>query len=191
MEARSKSSSSPVLPISFVLHRSHSPTRHFNSPSSSSAFNFPVHRTLSPTRASFSGGSSYSSSASTAASSSINLGLGRSTSQVRAARLPISPKGSAAMKSIPCASPRQTSKCEEIRHDEFGGKNRRCGRRMGEKSSHCSHTPIKPPHAKEIVFSATAQQALPYDHGPRCLLKFASGRLSFQLQFWPLSPIVL
>jgi len=57
-------------------------------------------------------------------------------------------------------------KCEEICHGEFAGKNRRCGRRMGEKSSHCSHTPLQPPHAKENVFPAPAEQAVPYDHGP-------------------------
>jgi len=96
MEARSRSSSAPVLPVAFALQRSQSPTRHFTSPSSSSAFNFAVHRTLSPTR--------------------TTLGLDRSTSQVRSAGRPISPKGGAAMKPIPCAPPRKTCMCSPTNH---------------------------------------------------------------------------
>nr|ADE76856.1 unknown [Picea sitchensis] len=113
MEARSRSSSAAVLPLPLTLHRSHSPTRHFNSPSSSSAFKSSVHRTLSPTHASFSGASSYSSSA---ASSSINFTHNRSTSQVRSAHRPISPKGGASMKHISCASTRKTCTCSPTNH---------------------------------------------------------------------------
>jgi hypothetical protein len=61
---------------------------------------------------------------------------------------------------------------------------------MGEKSPHGYHTPFQPPHAKENIFSAASQQALPYDHGPRYLLKFASHLPRFQIQFWPVSLIV-
>jgi len=105
-----------VLPLTFALPRSHSPTRYFNSPSSSSAFSFTVHRTLSPTRASFSGGSSYSYSTAAVASSSINFVLDRSESQVRSAGRPISPKGGATMKPIPCAPPRKTCVCSPTNH---------------------------------------------------------------------------
>lgn len=116
MEARSRYSSAPVLPISLSFQRSHSPTRHFNSTSSSPASSFSVHRTLSPTRATFSSGSPYSS-ASAANSSSINFGLDRSVSQIRSTGRPISPKGGAAMKKpIPCARPRKTCMCSPTNH---------------------------------------------------------------------------
>lgn len=117
MASRSRSNSAPVMPLTLGLSRSHSPTRHFSPPSaSSSAFNFAVHRTLSPTRAKFSGASSYSTSASAAASSSAGFALDRSSSQVRPARRPITPKGDAPRKPIPCAPPRKTCMCSPTNH---------------------------------------------------------------------------
>jgi hypothetical protein len=102
MEARRRSSA-PVLPLAFFLPSSHSPTRHSNSPSSSSAFNFAVHRILSPTRATFTGDSSYFSSASAAASSYISFSFDGSASQVRSSGLPISPNGGATKKACMCS----------------------------------------------------------------------------------------
>jgi len=115
MKARSGSSSNaPVLPLTFSLQRSHSPTRNFSSPSSSSASDFAVHRTLSPTPASFSGGFSYSSTPSAMASSSIHFVLDISASQVQPAARPISLNGGATMNHIP--PPRKTCMCSLTIH---------------------------------------------------------------------------
>nr|ABK26255.1 unknown [Picea sitchensis] len=135
MEARIRSSSAPVMPLTFGFSRSNSPTRHLYSPSSSSsAFNFAVHRTLSPTRAACGGASSYRSSASAAASASTNFALDRSASQVRSARRPITPKGDAPMKSVPSAPPRQTCMCSPTNHPG----SFRCS--LHRNSSHSSST---------------------------------------------------
>jgi len=116
MEARSRSSTAPVMPLTLGLSKSHSPTHHLSSPSSSSTFNLPLTTTHPPTRAGFRGHSSYSSSTSAVASSSIYLGLDRYPSQVRSAGRPVSLKGGATMKPIPCAPPKQTCMCSPTNH---------------------------------------------------------------------------
>lgn len=50
------------------------------------------------------------------ASSSIYLALDRYASQVRSAGHPVSPKGGATMKPIPCARPRKTCTCSPTNH---------------------------------------------------------------------------